>query len=71
LTEEESIIAEGRRYVTAQQARIETQREFIRQLEGKGHDPQIVRMEKETLAEMIMSLDLVLDPMRSVIYRAD
>jgi hypothetical protein len=71
MTEEESIIAEGRRYVAAQRAKINTQREFIRQLESKGEDPQIVRLEKEILGQMMKSLDSVLNRMRPVIDRAD
>jgi hypothetical protein len=67
---QEKIIAEGRRYIAAQQAKIQTQREFISELESYGADSQIVRLEKETLGEMMRSLDLVLNRLRPVIERA-
>jgi hypothetical protein len=67
---EQEIIAEGQRYVRAQQAMIETQRKFIRDLESHGGDAQTVRLEKEALGEMVKSLDLVLSRLRPVIARA-
>jgi hypothetical protein len=67
--EERDIIAEGKRYVALQQAKIEAQRIFIRDLESAGKDAGIVRLEKETLGEMIKSLDLVLSRLRPVIER--
>jgi hypothetical protein len=45
-TEEQKIIAQGRRYVEAQQAKIETQRVLIRDLENAGRDPGIIALEK-------------------------
>lgn len=67
---EEKIVAEGRRYVAAQQAKIQRQREFIIQLESRGGDAQIVQMQKETLGEMVKSLDHVLSRLRPFIDRA-
>jgi hypothetical protein len=64
---EDEIIAEGRRYVAVQQAKIQRQREFIIQLESRGGDAQTVQMQKETLGEMVKSLDLLLNRLRPVI----
>jgi hypothetical protein len=66
---EQQVIAEGRRYVRAQQAKIEFQRERIRKLERLGNDAQMVRMEKQTLGAMMKSLDQVLGRLRPVIER--
>jgi hypothetical protein len=66
---EQQILAEGRRYVSTQQAKIEFQRERIRKLECLGHDAQMVRMEKQTLGAMMKSLDQVLGRLRRVIER--
>jgi hypothetical protein len=43
--------------------------EFVSEFESYGGDAQIVRLEKETLGEMIKSLDLVLSRLRPVIER--
>jgi hypothetical protein len=64
---EQQIIAEGRRYVSTQQAKIEFQRERIRKVERLGQ--QMVRMEKQTLGGMMKSLDQVLGRLRPVIER--
>jgi hypothetical protein len=50
---EQEIIAEGQRYVRAQQAKIATQSRFIGDLASQGGDTEILRLEKETLGEMI------------------
>jgi hypothetical protein len=65
----DQIIAEGRRYAREQQARIDAQRQFISDLENSGKDTGIVQMEKQNLAEMMKSLDLVLSRLRPVIER--
>jgi hypothetical protein len=69
MTTEKEIIAEGKRYVATQQSKIATQRQLIQDLEMFGTDAGIVRLEKETLFEMIKSLDLVLSRLRPVIER--
>jgi hypothetical protein len=65
----DQIIAEGRRYTREQQARIDAQRQFISDLENSGKDTGIIQMEKQNLAEMMKSLDLVLSRLRPVIER--
>jgi hypothetical protein len=69
MTQEQDIIAEGKRYVATQQSKIAMQREFIQDLEMLGTDAGICRLEKETLGEMIKSLDSVLSRLRPVIER--
>jgi hypothetical protein len=69
MTTEQKIVAEARRYARIQQAKIETQREFIRQLESRGGDAQLVRLEKDTLGAMMKSLDTVLRHLRPIIDR--
>jgi hypothetical protein len=49
--------------------KIAMQHEFIQDLEMLGTDAGICRLEKETLGEMIKSLDLVLNRLRPVIER--
>jgi hypothetical protein len=58
-TEEQKIITQGRRYLEAQQAKIETQRVFIRDLENAGKDQELSRLKKKTLGEndQIVRLD--------------
>jgi hypothetical protein len=67
--EENEYVAEGKRYVALQQAKIEAQRLFIQDLESAGRDASLVKIEKETLGEMIKSLDLVLNRLRPIIDR--
>jgi hypothetical protein len=67
--DEQDVIAEGKRYVATQQAKIATQRQLIQDLEMLGMDAGVVRLEKETLGEMIKSLDLVLSRLRPVIEK--
>jgi hypothetical protein len=69
MTTEQKLIAEGRRYAKAQQAKIEFQRERIRKLESRGYDTDIIRHEKQTLGAMMKSLDSVLSRLRPVIDR--
>jgi hypothetical protein len=45
-TEEQKIIAQGRRYVEAQQAKIETQRVLIRDLETRGGIKVLSRLKR-------------------------
>jgi hypothetical protein len=67
--EESEYVVEGKRYVALQQAKIEAQRLFIQDLESAGRDAGIVKIENETLSEMIKSLDLVLHRLRPIIDR--
>jgi hypothetical protein len=69
MTTEQKIMGEAQRYLRAQQVKIATQREFIHDLERSGQVTRVVRLEKETLGEMIKSLDLVLCRLRPVIER--
>jgi hypothetical protein len=50
----------GQLYVAAQRAKIHTQSQFIRLLVSQDADLEIVRVERETLAEMQLSLGLAL-----------
>jgi hypothetical protein len=52
--------ARGQLYVAAQRAKIYTQSQFIRLLVSQDADLEIVRVERETLAEMQLSLGLAL-----------
>jgi hypothetical protein len=67
MTIPQKMIVEGRLYVAAQQLKITRQQALIKELETRDGDSQVIRHHKETLREMMKSLDVVLKQLRLVI----